>query len=86
MSNLKDYLAGTNPRSAASALKISSFSPATIRWTARPYELYELQVSSDLTNWSRAVSPVLPVTTNGVASGFADPSAGRHFYRIKRAP
>lgn len=86
MTNLEEFRAGTNPRSAGSSLKISSFSYNNVQWTARSHELYELQSSTDLTNWSRATGPVVPVTTTGTASGFADPSVGHQFYRIKKAP
>ena len=85
ISNINEFRLGTNPTNAASALRITSRSAANIQWTARPYDLYEVQATTNFTNWFRLGNPVLPTTTNGSLSLPATAS-NRRFLRVLRVP
>ena len=56
-----------------------------IQWQAKPYELYEVQASANLHDWTKAVYPVLPTTATGRLSQFTktDPAL---FFRILKVP
>src|SRR5438876_647763 len=62
--NLQEWLLGSNPADPTSNLLITSFVPTNIQWQARGYEVYELCSSTNLTNWTRAINPIVP--TNSV--------------------
>ena len=85
ISNRDEFRLGTDPTNSASALRITSRSLTNVVWAARPYDLYEVQASTNLVNWSRLGSPVLPVATNGSLSLPAT-SAPRQFLRVLRVP
>ena len=85
ISNRDEFRLGTDPTNSASALRITSRSLTNVVWTARPYDLYEVQTSTNLVNWSRLANPVLPVTTNGSLTLPAT-SAPRQFLRVLRVP
>lgn len=85
VSNLNEFRLGTNPTNAASVLRFTSVSPTNLSWLATPYELYEVEASSNLTNWFRAGNPVLPTTTNGSFTNFSS-SSNRLFFRVLRVP
>ena len=56
----EEYLAGTNPLDADSALRITGLAPAptstTVAWTSRPSRQYRIYESATLTNGSWSVS------------------------------
>lgn len=85
VSNLNEFRLGTNPTNAASVLRFTSVSSTNVSWLATPYELYEVEASSTLTNWFRAGNPVLPTTTNGSFTNFSA-SSNRLFFRVLRVP
>lgn len=85
VSNLNEFRLGTNPTNAASVLRFTSVSPTNVSWLATPYELYEIEASTNLTNWFRAGNPVLPTTTNGSFTNFSA-STNRLFFRVLRVP
>lgn len=85
VSNLNEFRLGTNPTNAASVLRFTSISPTNVSWLATPYELYEVEASTNLTNWFRAGNPVLPTTTNGSFTNFSA-STNRLFFRVLRVP
>ena len=85
ISNINEFRLGTNPTNAVSALRITSRSLTNLQWAARPYDLYEVQATTNLTNWVRLGNPVLPTTTNGSLSLPAT-TGDRRFLRVLRVP
>jgi hypothetical protein len=84
-SNLAEWRLGSDPTDPASNLRITSFNLTNIQWQAKPYELYELYGSTNLTHWTRAMNPVVP--TNAPASVAPATNAGpREFFRVLKVP
>ena len=86
VSNLNEFRLGTNPTNASSVLRFTSSSASGLNWLARPYELYEVQATTDFTNWFRAGNPVVPTTTTGSFTNFPASSTNRLFFRVLRVP
>ncbi len=86
LSNLQEYRAGMDPTSAGSAQRITLFNSSTLQWQAKPYELYELQGSSNLTTWTRVGNPILPATSTATATNFYNPATPKQFFRILKVP
>ena len=82
--NLQEYRMGTDPKSATSRLNITSFASGTLNWQATPYELYEVQSSTDLVTWVIDHPAVVPTT--GTGSRSVDTSAAHKFFRVKKVP
>lgn len=85
LTNLEEWLAGTNPTVASSRIEISAFNGSTLDFPARPYDLYEVVSSADFNTWTRAVNPVLPKTTSGSATGLGS-ATGSKFFQLRRVP
>lgn len=85
LTNLEEWLAGSNPTLASSNLAITGFDGTKLDFTARPYELYELVSTVDFTAWTRAANPVIPVTAAGSLTGPA-PSQAATFFQVRRVP
>jgi len=85
LTNLEEWLAGTDPAVAGSALAISGFDGSTIEFAARPYEVYEVVGSTDFGAWTREGNPLLPTTTIAIANAF-DRAAGSKFFQVRRVP
>jgi hypothetical protein len=83
--NLQEFLCGTSPVSPTSNLRITSFTPDSLQWQAKGYEVYELQSSSNLASWTRALSPVAPTNSTGIAYGCTNGSP-QQFLRVLRVP
>ena len=86
LTNVQEFLLGTNPNSANSRLQITSFNAVSLQFPARPYFLYELEASNTLTNWTRFNSPVLATTTNATVAGFTPGATNFQFFRLKAVP
>ena len=96
-SNLTEWWLGSSPTDANSNLRITSFSPTNIQWQAKGCEVYEVQSSTDLVHWARALNPIVPTNivpgtnlfnlTNaiGVAAGLTNGGAGQ-FFRVVKLP
>jgi len=84
VSNRNEFRLGTSPVDANSVLRFTSGSTTGINWVATAYEVYEVQATTDFTNWFRAGNPVVPTTTNGSFTNF--PSINRLFFRVLRVP
>jgi T5SS/PEP-CTERM-associated repeat protein len=90
LNNLQEYIAGTNPLDASSALRILSVSrnelgQPIIDFSAATNKLYGVAFSSDLENWSEAPSPTFNPLMPGVLQ-WADTAlqAGQtRFYRVR---
>ncbi len=85
VNNLVEWRLGSDPTDKTSNLRITSFEPTSIEWQAKPYEIYELYSSTNLTTWVRAVNPITPTTTVGSATIPATSARGR-FFRIQKVP
>jgi hypothetical protein len=86
LTNLQEYRAGMDPLQASSAQLMFLAGPNLLTWQAKPYELYELQGSTDLTHWSRICCPAIPTTATGTISNFWSATAPWQFLRILKVP
>ena len=84
-SNLQEYLFGSNPTNKTSNLRITSFGTSTVQWQAKGYEVYELLSTTNFTQWTRAVSPLVPTNSTGTATLFTS-GGPRQFFRIQKVP
>jgi len=84
VSNRNEFRLGTDPTSANSVLRFTSGTTAGLVWMATPFEVYEVQGTTNFTNWFRVGNPVVPTTTNGSFTNF--PATDRMFFRIERVP
>lgn len=88
MSNAQEYWAGTDPNSAASALRITHFARgtptptyATMLWTSVPTRFYAVQQCSDLAAGSWSDLTVWPWP--GADNASWDDFDSRRFYRVR---
>jgi fibronectin-binding autotransporter adhesin len=95
MSNLQEYLAGTNPTNAASRLAITSLvltnGNVRVNWSAVGGRSYVVQTNSMPGNSFADASPVITVPgTNGTVTNYLDPGVATnsqaHFYRVRLGP
>lgn len=86
MNNINEYRAGMNPTDPKSCQRIRVVNADTVEWQAKPYELYELEYSTNFTQWTRAGNPVLPTTTNAVTSGLSALPGPVKFFRVLKVP
>ena len=94
---MTEWRLGSNPTNSSSNLRITSFSPLTLQWPAKGYEVYELYGSTNLADWTRVLNPLAPTNfipgtnllnlTNsvGIATGFTNGGPWQ-FFRIQKVP
>ncbi len=85
VTNIQEFLNGSDPTSKTSNPHIVTFSPTNIQWQAKPYEVYEVHGSTNLSNWVRVINPIVPTNTIGVATGFTNGGA-KQYFRVLRVP
>lgn len=85
LKNIDEYRAGMNPALDTSAQRITTFSRTNLQFQAKPYELYELMASTNMTNWGRAATPLVPTTSTGTFTGFTN-NAPHLFFRVLKVP
>jgi hypothetical protein len=94
MSNAQEYLAGTDPNNATSALRITgqTFSSggarATLSWESVPTRLYYVQQTSDLStgDWlDSGLGRILPTAGSSTTVTFSDTNSPIRFYRVQAA-
>jgi hypothetical protein len=68
VSNLNEFLTGTNPRSANDPLRIRTIGRTRVEWDAMPYDLFEVHGTRDFQNWFRIGNPV---STAGSTAGLS---------------
>lgn len=88
--NYQEYLAGTDPRSAASTLKTSSYGLASasqfqVSWPAIAGRLYRIRTSSDLATWT-TVATVLPTSSGTQSFSLPTQGATQFFTRVEIVP
>jgi hypothetical protein len=84
-SNFQEFLVGTDPTGIDSVLRTGLSESTNLTFTARPYDLYEPQGTSDLVNWTRVANPVQPTNDVGVVS-ISRGGIGYRFFRLERVP
>lgn len=75
-----------NPVNGARNQRILSVTASTITFEAKPWELYELEASSNLTTWTRIGVPVQPTTTNGTYYHRLGTNTPAWYFRVRRVP
>ena len=94
MSNMQEYLAGTNPNDSASQLRITSQffasagTSATLQWTSVSNRFYHIERSVNLATpgWGESVlGSIAPDVGASTLRSFADTNAPDRFYRIRAA-
>jgi len=89
--NLQEYLAGTNPKSAPSRLAVTSFPRPSanefdITWPGVAGKIYRVTTSSDLVTWTQ-LGPNILCTAAGTQSFALDPGGSTQlFIRIEIVP
>ena len=92
MSNLQEYLAGTNPNDANSDLEITSFTTATggttanVTWESVLTRCYYIQTRLDLnlaTPWLDSGLGLIAPDGSTTTRGITDTNAPMRFYRIQ---
>lgn len=84
-SNFKEFLAGTSPVNAQSVLKTwleTNSQGCRLLWNTQPGLVYQVQVSSGLTEWANLAMPRL--ATGSEDSISISPSSSASYYRIIR--
>ena len=84
--NLREFILGSDPTSAASNLRITSVGAGMFSFQAKPYELYEVHGSTNLTTWRRVTNPILPTTAVAVATGYINAAGAYQFLRVLKVP
>lgn len=89
MGNWQEYLAGTHPLDAASALRLRLervVAGTVYLWLdSVPGKAYQFEQSVDLRNWEPAGTPV-QATGNGLELALPAPSHASAFYRVRLVP
>lgn len=92
LSNLQEYLDGTDPNNAASLLRINSesFTPggtsASLTWSSVPTRLYYLEKSLSLSSASwvdSGLGLISPLAGSFTGAAFSDTNAPARFYRVR---
>jgi hypothetical protein len=84
MSNVREFLAGTNPTNAASVLRVrleNSSQGLFLSWNAQPGLVYQLQSSANMSSWSNFGLPRMAAGTND--STYVG-GIGQTFYQVLR--
>jgi len=83
--NLQEFILGSDPTLADSNLRITSFDLNALHFQAKPYELYEVHGSTDLSTWKRSINPIVPADALAVATRHTN-GAARQFFRVLKVP
>jgi hypothetical protein len=87
ISNLDEFLAGTNPTDSNSALRITSAAPGQgVNFTSRPGDLYQIDVTSDLKTWQNATLPFVGQTSADTVTNLSNVAGDHGFFRLRRLP
>ncbi len=98
LNNRQEYLAGSNPKDASAAQRITAFDLNALQFQAKAYDLYEVVGSTNLTMWARVGVPFVPTNASAailtslpqtnIIGVISNPpsSAPQMFFRILRVP
>jgi hypothetical protein len=86
LTNLNEFLIGTNPTDAASAFKITAYTGDSLTWATQRFDSYTVQTSTDLATWTTQRHVTQPdATATLTLTGLPTESAeGRLFFRVLR--
>jgi len=83
VSDRNEFLAGTDPKNAASALHVALVSTpqgALLSWNSRPGAIYQVQWSVDLRDWNNLGAPRLSAATSDSIPAGESPASS--YYRV----
>ena len=83
--NLEEFLLGTDPVDPNSRFTISEIDSESVRFRARPHDVYELYTSPDLETWQPTGQVVQPTSSTGEILVPSSEDA-RRFHRVERTP
>jgi hypothetical protein len=88
VSDRDEYLADTNPFSAASVPGVPEAENDTadsmiLRWAASPRRSYQIEATADLSGWDALGGLQRPSTGTGAVRLILDPEAPRQFFRVQ---
>jgi hypothetical protein len=91
MSNLQEYLAGTNPTNSQDRLEITDFASdsdgtnATVTWSSVLTRFYQIQETTDLTSnvWSDVGLGLIAPSGSSTTRSFSDTDSPQRFYRVQ---
>lgn len=88
VSDRDEYLADTNPFSAASVPGVPEAENDTedsmiLRWSASPRRSYQVEATADLSGWDALGGLQRPATGTGAVRLILDPEAPRQFFRVQ---
>jgi len=88
MCNLDEYRAGMDPTDPKSCQRLTAVDADTIQWQAKPYELYELEYTTNPnpSQWKPAGIQVLPTTSTATATGLSKIPGAMKFFRVVKVP
>ena len=87
INNLDEFRAGTDPTDKNSALQILSGAPGQgLTFASRPGDLYQIEFTSDFTNWVNATLPFIGQTTNDTVTELNNVTGDHGFFRLRRLP
>jgi hypothetical protein len=86
LTNLHEFLSGTNPTDTGSAFKITAYSGDSLTWTTQRFDSYTVQSSSDLSTWTtqRHVTQPAAAATLTLTDLPTENPSGRLFFRVLR--
>jgi hypothetical protein len=84
-SNLQEFWLGSSPTNKLSSLATTLLSATNLQFEAKPYELYELYSSTNLTTWTRQLNPILATNNPCRVTGFTN-GGPRQFFRVDKIP
>ncbi len=88
MTDLQEFLAGTNPASNSSLLRATVGTSVTIRWTAEPGKSYKVQYQQSVagSNWNDLPGTVVVEGSTGWQVDSSAGTQGQRFYRVVAVP
>jgi hypothetical protein len=85
VTNYQEWMLGSDPLNRSSSLLISAMGTTNLTWGAKPYELYEVQVMTNLVTGFTTCRPVVPTSTTGSVA-ITSLAGGMGFFRVQRIP
>ncbi len=87
ISNLDEFRIGTDPTSTNSVLKIiGGLAGQQIDFLARPGDLYQVQGTTNLTDWFDVALPVIATSTNQSVTNFFEFNGSAIYVRVRWVP
>jgi len=96
--NLQEFFMGTDPTNANSCLRVVCVGTNFVSFLCQPYDLFELETTTNFTNWVRFGNPVQPPATSndfpdliytniiGMFTNLSITNPTKQFFRVRRVP